>query len=77
MNTNSNPSGVLHASTAVMVAGAMVAAAIMVADHWQAIGFPGGGVLMLDRWTGKLTLCQAANDGAPLAAGKRLACEAQ
>ncbi len=42
------------------VAGALIiAAAILVALHWQIEVTPGGVVYVLDRWTGHVSQCEA------------------
>jgi hypothetical protein len=47
---------------AIMIAGALIASAIMFTNHWQ-IGVAPGQVYRLDRWVGTVTACNAAPGG--------------
>jgi hypothetical protein len=45
---------------AIFVAGVMIAAAILLTNHWSTIHYdPVTGVLLLNHWTGSITLCSA------------------
>jgi hypothetical protein len=44
---------------AILAAGAMIAAAIALTNHWTLVETPSGlmGMVRLDRWTGELKIC--------------------
>jgi len=44
---------------AIIIAGALIAAAIMVTNHWQIVS---PATVKLDRWTGDAYLCGANSD---------------
>jgi hypothetical protein len=55
-------------TAAIIIAGALIAAAIALTNHWDILGNPDGSPLTLvrlDRWTGKVVLCGAAGGFLP------------
>jgi hypothetical protein len=50
-------------AVAIVIAGALIAAAIALTNHWSLIGDPGSSPLTLvrlDRWTGTVVMCGAS-----------------
>jgi len=47
---------------AIMVAGALVAVAVMMVFRWQISAATGGVVYRLDRWTGNIEFCMTYKD---------------
>jgi hypothetical protein len=43
-------------AAAIIIAGALIAAAIALTNHWQLQGGENGG-LLLNRWTGTIAIC--------------------
>jgi len=64
----------LGSQTSVIVAGTLVAAAILFSNHW-AFAWGGGATYRLNRWTGTITLCAPQPQG-HVAAGMGYACQA-
>ena len=67
---------------AIIVGAALIAAAILLTNHWQMQPAGGGtDALRLNRWTGTIDLCmldpKSIKEGASSLAGVQLACEAQ
>ena len=71
----------MNNASAIIVAGALVAGAILFVNHWQiALGpvqkVPNPQVYRLDRWTGEVVTCSVLNPYAsPLDAGVEFPCE--
>jgi hypothetical protein len=71
----------VNQSAAIIIAGALLAAAVTMTNHWQIVvapaqNAPNPQVYRLDRWTGRVSSCSVINQFAHLDAGVDLPCEA-
>jgi hypothetical protein len=51
---------------AIVLAGGLIAAAILLTSHWSVTGF-GGGTVLLNRWTGEVVWCSISTPHTPAA----------
>ena len=63
----------MTAPWSVFMAGALIAATILITNHWQ-IGVAPGQVYRLDRWTGRVVSCNSS-DMSMFLAGTNIPCE--
>ena len=55
---------------AILGGALVIAAAVMVTDHWQMAVTPAGGMFRLNRWTGEVSVCVLREDTLSPAPGR-------
>jgi hypothetical protein len=55
---------------AVLAGAGLIAAAVLLTNHWQMQVVSGSGLFRLDRWTGEVTVCETKKEPAELPDGR-------